>query len=205
MTLLLLLVITAIVGLYYHHHQNARTAIGGKISKPKSFWLFFALFHYYIFPTLLLIQVDVQTPGYGGLVLCFGFLLLRAIIQMALMFGSKNWTPTIGLAFNFTLSAAAIYSMAKILLTKPEWQQQPMLLLYLLLLLCIAIADSYYAQQFHKLVGTKTMGKDAIWFAPPDDPAFAKINRITFRNNFLLSLFSFLIIILFYHGLPQPQ
>jgi uncharacterized protein (UPF0333 family) len=203
MALLLLLAVTILSGLYYYYRQNTKSTIGGKISGPKSYWLFFALFHYYIFPVYLLTSLDVQKPGYEGLVLCFGLLAIRALVQTVLMFGSKNWTPTIGLAFNFSLVAAVVYSLSKMIWNGVNIQTWPFLVLYLLLLLAIAIMDSYYARQFHKLVGTKTMGRDAIWFAAPNDSLFTNINRITHRSNVAFTLVASFLIYLFLYGVPQ--
>ncbi|MEC7181835.1 MAG: hypothetical protein VXW15_03920, partial [Bdellovibrionota bacterium] len=50
------------------------------------------------------------------------------------------------------------------------------------------ILETYYAHGFYKIVGTKTKGDEAVWYAPADDARFQFIVKVTgICNLFLFS------------------
>ncbi len=55
--------------------------------------------------------------------------------------------------------------------------------IYLGILAMALLADTYFACQFHKIVGQATKGDKAIWYASAEDVRFRNINRITFFSN----------------------
>ena len=57
------------------------------------------------------------------------------------------------------------------------------ILLYIIGIMLTALTDTYYAYSFFKIVGTKTIGTEAIWYASETDPVFKRINLITARLN----------------------
>ena len=51
-------------------------------------------------------------------------------------------------------------------------------------------------KRFFQIVGKRTMGADAIWYASDEDPQFRRINRITARLNVFFYALTFIIILL---------
>jgi hypothetical protein len=39
--------------------------------------------------------------------------------------------------------------------------------------------ETYYAIKFYKIIGSKTKGDEAIWYAHKEDPIFKKVVKIT--------------------------
>ncbi|MDZ4667666.1 MAG: hypothetical protein SGJ00_07260 [bacterium] len=68
-------------------------------------------------------------------------------------------------------------------------QAQIIISLYLILVSGILIVDSIYAYKFYKIVGSKTKGKDAIWYASETDPSFLGVIKLTRMLNAPFLLF----------------
>ena len=175
-------------GIRFYRNQNRVNRIGGHISKPKTVWLCFALYLYFILPVLSY-EVFDDRLNHGtrvSLVLFSVLLYLRALLQPLLMYRLKIWTPILGIAYNLLCSCFLINRYFKVdfqRLTRSDYDVQ----IDLLLAICLGVllTDSFYAWSFYKIVGRDTQGEDAIWYASNDNPAFDRINRITFRLNIL--------------------
>jgi hypothetical protein len=122
------------------------------------------------------------------LLICFGWLVLRAGVQFFLMFSSKSWTPVWGLFFNAGLVVLAAMMILELVQNGLSYTHGRFWISFHIALIYISISDSYYAYQFYRIVGKGTMGKGAIWFASGSDPRFKRINTITLFNNIVASL-----------------
>ena len=179
------------LGFTYYHYQNKKQRIGGAISKPKAYWLFFCLFLYYFMP-IWFISYFNELPStqifiYKGII-CI--MVLRLVFQGIYMFYIKKWTPKFGIAFNFFLVLFILTTAAGAF---DQFGVEPFQYTALLIAL-MAVIDSYYAYTFRKLVEGKTVGEEAIWYAAENDDRFQTINRLTFRNNLIVTVLFILII-----------
>ncbi len=68
--------------------------------------------------------------------------------------------------------------------------------LYFMGLILTLMTDTYYAKTFFQIVGKRTMGADAIWYASDEDQKFRRINRITARLNIFFYVLTTLVIYL---------
>jgi hypothetical protein len=143
-----------------------------------SFWIYFNL------PESILTHV---------LIFCIIAMLLRACIQPILMYIIKKWTPYYGMTFNILL---AFYVIFQLISTGHIGFDSAFLIheIYLGILAMALLADTYFAYQFHKIVGQSTKGDKAIWYASAEDVRFRNINRITFFSNIAFFCLTFVLL-----------
>lgn len=194
---ILFVLISSMIGVMYAYHfrQNNKTVIGGKISKAKTFWLGYAMFHYFILPWWILIFVAEDGINILILYTILGVFYFRMLFQTILMFVTQNWSPPIGIAYNLIASLVLTGLAALIIYTGTLSLYYCILIVYICILILILLTDTFYAKSFYELVGHETKGVKAIWFAS-DDVKFARINRITQRNNVIFILLSLVLLLL---------
>ncbi|MGF1498624.1 MAG: hypothetical protein ACFB8W_17630 [Elainellaceae cyanobacterium] len=103
----LLIAVLVISGTVFYHQQNSGDAIGGTIALPKLIWLAIALWIWYALPLLLAADRRLSPPlrlAYG---IAWGNMVLRAIAELWMMYGSHTWHPYWGIAHD-AFSAALI-------------------------------------------------------------------------------------------------
>lgn len=179
---------------YYRNQNSKNNIIGGKISKAKTFWLGYAMFHYFILPWWFLVFVNQNADHSFAIYTILGIFYFRMLLQMLLMFVTRNWSPVIGITYNIVASVIFIY-LSIHLIGLGIMPINYMIIIYILNLIAILLTDTYYARSFHLLVGEETKGKTAIWFAS-DEEKFKPINRITARNNVIFILVSLVMLLL---------
>lgn len=196
LTLCILLLAMALISYSYHQLQNSKASIGGKISVAKSFWLAYALFHYFIYPIIFYFHIH-QTELKQLLLLLIFWFYLRMLAQGLMMFAVKNWSPKYGIGHNILsvllIGFCLIYVGINHLTF--EFEEMTMVSFFLFNLMLISMVDTIYARKFHRLIGEKTKGEQAIWYAS-DDVQFDKINQLTTRNNYFFVLISIVLIVL---------
>jgi len=174
----------------YYRIQNKSKQIGGPISKPKMFWLGFASYQYFILSAILYFTLDQPSTCYSMLTVLLFLLYFRGIVQSIFMFLFHIWTPPMGMLFNLF---CFLYLMFQFYLNSHVFfgpnQAQIIISLYLILVSGILIVDSIYAYKFYKIVGSKTKGKDAIWYASETDPSFLGVIKLTRMLNAPFLLF----------------
>lgn len=177
----------------YFKYQNRNAKMGGKISKPKTYWLGFAMFIYFVLPVWLYISSTSELIRQ----LCLTMIYLaygRMIIQGLVMFILKRWTPTYGIAINILYISAMISWIGYSFIAMNTWTGKHLVFLFFAFqFAAVALVDSYYALVFHRQVGTATEGNQPIWFASADE-SFSRINQITYHWNIIFTL-GFLIIL----------
>lgn len=195
-TLGVLIIAMAVISYAYHRHQNKAQTIGGKISTAKSFWLGYALYHYFIYPVFFYFLIADACLKNLLLCVCFWF-YLRMFLQGLMMFVFQNWTPKFGIAHNIL----SVFLLATALLIiglenyKSFSTEVVIVSIFLFNLILISAVDTLYADRFSQIVGEKTKGKQAIWYAA-ETKEFEKINSMTSRNNYLFVLLSVILIVI---------
>lgn len=178
------LVSALLVGLLaraYHRWQNEHAGMGGAISKPKTTWLFFALYQYFILSSAAWLYLPPTNRFQGVLALFAGLMYFRLVAQGVLMFWVKQWTPPMGIAHNLAGGLLVGGAWVAAAMAPGAWNTSEMALAaWLVMVVLMLWVDTYYAAVFYRLVGRgSTKGEAAIWYASAEDPRFVRINRVT--------------------------
>lgn len=203
MKLLFLLALSTIILFYqYYKNQNKTHKIGGAISKAKVFWLGYAVFNYFIFSVWLYFQTPIDHVFHSLLTTALVLFYCRFVVQAVLMFILKRWQPPMGMAYNILCISALGIALIKIMYNhKGNFEHtEGGYLLYFIGLILTLTTDTYYARAFFKIIGKRTMGADAIWYASDEDPQFQRINRITARLNVFFYVLTFVVIWLYFNA-----
>ncbi len=182
------LICMVIIGTVFYRRQNKNPTLGGKIAGPKMLWLGYAVYVYYVLPPILLFGPNLAQPFRNILGSFWGFMLLRGLVELWLMYRVKRWSPKFGIAHNIAsiglIIAASIHFRHEID-TLPANTLLWDLYLPALIVFCLAL-DTYYAFRFHQLVGKGTTGDKSIWFASSSDKRFEGVLKLTQRMNVIL-------------------
>jgi hypothetical protein len=85
-------------GAYFYIYQNFMNGVGGGIALPKLLWLAYALWFWYFLPSLVICdrRLELKSRQIYGIFL--GNMIVRAIVELWMMYGLKNWHPYYGIA-----------------------------------------------------------------------------------------------------------
>ncbi len=191
----------AILGFYTLQNQAGR--LGGGISLPKACWLGLAIFHWYFLPALLLCdkRCRQRSPSFRrffwGIGVFFTSMLLRAFIELYLMYGNQAWHYEYGIVHN-VLSIVILLVVIIAVEKAPPNEHLPMpLKITLHLLLLMFFAESYFAS--YMIFGLENGHRDVIWFI--DGSAKHTVNNaITTAMVSLLSVWQ-----IFFYNLWMKQ
>lgn len=197
--LILTSVFTFFLAQVYAKSLRKSSSKGGAISKPKLYWLFYALSAYYLWPLIVGFDFGWKDNIGKWVLFIFGFMTIRAIVQSIIMYGTKNWSPWMGISFNVLSFLFTSFCLIKLFyFENMAWNYHPFQIMIVILWFCFLI-DTYYAWAFWLIVGDETKGDKPIWFANAEDLRFQRINKVTSINNIILTiLFVVLIISCFY-------
>lgn len=174
----------------YYLSQNKKPQIGGPIAKPKIYWLGFTFYNYFALSVLLWWGLELSNEWKHLLLIFIGFIYFRALVQSMFMFVFHIWTPPMGIFYNllcFGIIGTYAFLHAE---TMFIWvNHNTIAALYFALIMCLLITDTVYAYLFYQIVGTKTKGKAAIWYASEHDPVFRKVVQLTRNLNMMYSLY----------------
>ncbi len=152
----------AIIGFYYLQNQPNR--IGGAISFPKTCWLGLAIFYWYFLPLILLLDKRSQNKYfYWGIRLFFASMLLRAFLELYLMYGKQAWLYEYGITHNI-LSVIVLIAVI-ISVEKMPKKTKPLALplkITLYILLLMFFAEIYFSG--YMLFNVKSEQQNTIWF-----------------------------------------
>lgn len=173
-------IITAItiilVSLFFYYYQNKDQKIGGKIALCKLLWLDYTLIAWFFLPIVFYFQ-NMSGEFYNLFYIISISMWIRGIIEIYMLYVTKNWTPPIGIAHDIFTFLLALF----IFITQIDYSLKTYLICSGLLL--SLILETYYAYAFFKIVKEKTKGEDAIWFASKENPKFKKILTLTTFGN----------------------
>ena len=92
------LAIIVLLAAGFYTVQNSGRLHGGEIALPKLIWLSYAIFFWYCLPLLLILDKRI---GAGWRTIYSVFLvnmLIRAVIELIMMYTYRNWSPYYGIA-----------------------------------------------------------------------------------------------------------
>ena len=171
--------------LFFRRAQNAKGALGGRISGPKVAWLFYAVFLWFL--VCPLVALDTAVPVEARVVLgAFAALMwLRGAAELFMLYVTKNWRPPYGVAHDVACIALVLGGLVW---GRARWQG-PLdtvdawaLALVGLVLVSLFVEVAYAALFFHAVEG-RTTGDEGIWFADQEQARFRRINRLTLALN----------------------
>ena len=143
----------------FYYFQNHGSGLGGKIALPKLIWLAYALWFWYFLPLLIRFDLRVNLKLKRGYWLFWLNMLLRAIVELYMMYFSKNWHPHWGIAHNLFSALLILVLLRKIKVKNSldgivYFNFQVMGLLFLI--------ESYFAWYMLNHV----RGESAVYFVP---------------------------------------
>ena len=157
--------------------QNSGKKMGGAISPAKSLWLFYCIYCWFLLMPFVLYQNLVPEPLNTIWIGFVGWMYFRGMVEMFMMFYTKNWTPPLGIGHNLSCLAWLLLSS---IYNYSELKEQPLPhLIFHTGLIWGLIMETYYAVKFYEIIGQNTKGKEAIWYANKDNPVFKKVVTIT--------------------------
>ena len=82
----------------FYFAQNAGRLEGGEIALPKLIWLSYAILFWFCLPALLIVDKRIK-PGWRKIYVVFLVnMLIRAVIELLMMYVYRNWSPYYGIA-----------------------------------------------------------------------------------------------------------
>jgi hypothetical protein len=189
----LVLIVTAALlaafGVRFHRRQKSG-ALGGAISKPKAFWLPFAIYLWFVVAGVLgfdpVLPWSVRAP-FAALAVS---MWVRGAIEMVMLYATKNWKPPYGIAHD-------LFTIGLMFVVTGRWPPSPgdappalvggALVMWLVMVSSLVL-EIVHARSFFAVVGTRTMGDAGIWFADDEDARFLAINRRTRLGNIALGV-----------------
>ena len=174
---ILLLASTAV---FFYQIQNNQQLPGGGIALVKLFWLASVLFCWFIVPALLLLDQQLQAVHFG-LQLFLMNMLMRAVIELYMMYVSLNWHPYYGIAhdlFSIVLSAYLALVIKNNRLIRP----------YFIIMAVLFIIETGFAWYMLHYVHH---GHDPVYYVPDnaDHSAILKMTGVVVASLFVYLLF----------------
>lgn len=176
-----ILIIMAIIAGGFYFVQNSGLLAGGEIALSKLIWLAFAILFWFFIPFLFLI--DNRTPvvwQYIFRIFLFN-MLLRAIIELYMMYVSNNWNPYYGIVHNVFTITLLIY----LVFSSPQNLSSNILFGYamtLLMMFGVEILFVFY------MIFNVTESNTVVYFVPGNDNHF-NIIMLTWLVVTLLSIY----------------
>ena len=180
-----LLAVCALLAVRFHRKQNARGTRGGRISGPKVAWLFYAVFLWFLVCPLVALDAHVHPALRWVLGLFAGFMWLRGLAELYMLYVSKNWKPPYGVGHDVLCILLVLGSLA----AQREHLRGPLApvdvwgLWLVGLVLVTLVVEVVYASLFFHAVEGATTGEEGIWFADEEQARFRRINRLTLACN----------------------
>jgi hypothetical protein len=185
-------------GIVYYRRQNRSRRgrhplpLGGAISRGKALWLSYAVFLWFIVCPAL--AFEPRIPGALRIVLgSFGLSMwLRGLIELYLLYIGRGWRPPYGVGHDLfcigLIAVEAVWLRDRLMAARADPLGRWTAALLLLVVISL-IVEVGYAWAFYRVVGERTVGVDAIWFASSEDPRFRTLVRVTAIINVPLCVF----------------
>ena len=172
-------ILTIAISFMFYLGQNKKGNIGGKMAPCKLFWLDYTLMTWFFLPLYFYFK-GFKGEAFDILYVLSISMWIRGIIELFMMYVTKNWTPPLGISHNILTILLVLGAMY---FTVVQQTIHYIFIASLVLSLCL---ETYYAIGFYKIVKDKTKGDDAIWFASKENPQFARILKVTTIGNFIV-------------------
>lgn len=174
----------ALVGLAFYRRQNRRGGMGGAISRAKMLWLVWALWVWFIVCPLVAMDAGVARPLRLTLGAFAAFMWLRGLVELFMLYVTKNWIPPYGVAHNLASVALVVgcgWWWDVVSAAVDPWSRWALALTVVIAF--SLVIETVYAVGFHRVVRGKTTGDEGLWFASADDPRFRRLVRLTAALN----------------------
>ena len=172
-------------GVLFHLLQNRLNLIGGAIALAKLLWLGLAILLWLGLPLLLALDGRLSPWLRYAFAFLFVSMAARGIIELWMLYVSKNWSPAYGIAHDLLCMAGLLLCLTL------AWQAGEMRLharvgLHGLITTLLFIPEIYFAWYMRHNFHTK--GGDAIYFVP-DEEKHRRVLRITASVDMMLLLY----------------
>lgn len=161
----------------FHVLQNALALTGGGIAWPKSMWLGCAILYWFVLPALLLADARVTAPWRAPFGALLGLMGLRAVVELWMLYVSRNWSPFYGIAHDLACMALLWGLAWRAAASKGAPAGLPRtLLVHAVATGLLFIPEIYFA--WYMQANFRTRGVDPLYFVP-DDAAHARVLALT--------------------------
>jgi hypothetical protein len=178
--------VTLVLCVRFYRRQNVPGTLGGPICFSKALWLHYTLYTWFLFLPYVLWRWPDAVPGQRAVWMALtGSMWARGVIEIYMLYVSKNWTPVIGISHDVATIVAMVIAWAYAGFT--PWGD-PVGLLFTASLIFSMVAETHHAASFYALMKGRTKGDEAMWYAHEGDPRFRRIILVTIACNWLLYL-----------------
>lgn len=180
-----LIALLLISGLLFHLLQNRLHIIGGKIALAKLLWLGLAILLWVGLPLLLALDGRLGRWLRYAFAFLFVSMAVRGIIELWMLYVSKNWSPAYGILHDLLCMAGLLLFLAL------AWQAGEIRLhagvaLHGVVTTLLFIPEIYFAWYMRSNFNTK--GGAAIYFVP-DETKHRRVLRMTASIDMMLLLY----------------
>jgi hypothetical protein len=173
------------------YRKQARGDRGGAISRPKAFWLCFAVWCWFVVCPVVAWDASWMAPPLRWALGAFGvFMWLRGAVEMVMLYRTFNWRPPYGIGHDVAciLLLLGVLGAGLDTLRGMEGAGNAWALALCGLVLVSLGVEIHHAWSFFHAVQGRTTGEDGIWFADEEAEHFRAINRTTRAWNWILGL-----------------
>ena len=142
--LLSLFLIMLSAGVFFYL-QNDNMIVGGNIALVKLLWLATVIFCWYVMPILLLLDSRLSKLEVKICYLLLVNMLLRAIVELFMMYVSKNWDPIYGISHDVASLLLLIIIMVNYRRPKGAKYESSQLTFFLMAYILILVFESVFA------------------------------------------------------------
>lgn len=174
-------ILTIAISIYFYIGQNKKENIGGKMAPTKLFWLDYTIMTWFFLPLYFYFN-NYQGQAFDILYILSASMWIRGIIELFMLYVTKNWTPPLGIAHDLITLILVLIGMFYTVVDSNAH------LIFGFSLVLGLILETYYAIAFYKIVKENTKGDDAIWFASKENPRFKTVLKITTVGNIAVYL-----------------
>lgn len=160
----------AIAAFVFYGIQNAGSIPGGSIALPKLFWLALIVTFWYVAPVFFIYHRDVNATARMIIYLHLANVIVRAVVELYMMYVSENWHPYYGIAHDI-VSAVLIGSLILLRLNRLS----PHLKSFLAVLCGTFIIEACFASY----MVTQVAAEGSVVFFVPDSEEYQLILRVT--------------------------
>lgn len=174
-------IVLAALGFYFI--QNTGLLEGGGIALPKLIWLAYAILFWFCLPFLLVLDKRINPVWRIILNLFLANMLLRAVIELVMMYVFHNWIPYYGIAHD----AFTIALLGGLLLLYRDSLQYDIFFGFALTVMLMLIVEILFV--FYMI--TNVIQSDSDVYFVPEDARYSGVLGITWLVVLLLSVYMF--------------
>ena len=156
----IILTLTGLAFLFYFIQNYFLSNLGGEIALVKVFWLEIVIIFWFICPLFLSLDKELNSSTRKAYKYFLINMLLRAIVELYMMYVSKNWHPYIGIGHNLFSILFSIFLYLKFIYPNKEFN---IFALNFIVSFILFIPESFFA--YYML--TNVISSETVYFVPP--------------------------------------